>query len=79
MPSLDQLQAGQHGRIEALQGSNSLLQRLMEMGMLEGEPVEVIGFAPFGDPMEIRLRDYRLSLRRTEAACITVRIEQPAN
>jgi len=40
--------------------------------MLEGEPIEVIGFAPLGDPMEIRLRDYRLSLRRTEAACITV-------
>jgi Fe2+ transport system protein FeoA len=42
------------------------------MGLLEGEEVEVVGFAPFGDPMEIRLRDYRLSLRRAEAARVTV-------
>ena len=38
---------------------------LMEMGLLEGEEIEVIGFAPLGDPIEIRLRDYRLSLRRS--------------
>ena len=38
-----------------------------------GEPVEVVGFAPLGDPMEIRLRDYRLSLRRREAARVLVR------
>jgi ferrous iron transport protein A len=44
------------------------------MGLLEGEPVEVLGFAPLGDPMEIRLRDYRLSLRRAEAACVTVEV-----
>jgi ferrous iron transport protein A len=42
------------------------------MGLLEGEEIEVLGFAPFGDPMEIRLRDYRLSLRRAEAAGVTV-------
>jgi ferrous iron transport protein A len=72
MASLDQLHAGQRAQIEALQGNASLVQRLLEMGLLEGETVEVIGFAPLGDPMEIRLRDYRLSLRRSEAACITV-------
>jgi ferrous iron transport protein A len=74
MASLDQLRVGQRARIDALQGSDSLVQRLLEMGVLEGEPVEVIGFAPLGDPMEIRLRDYRLSLRRSEAACITVTV-----
>jgi ferrous iron transport protein B len=42
------------------------------MGLLEGEEVEVVGFAPLGDPMEIRLPDYRLSLRRTEAARVAV-------
>ena len=49
------------------------MQRLLEMGLLEGEEIEVLGFAPLGDPMEIRLRDYRLSLRRSEAARITVK------
>jgi Fe2+ transport system protein FeoA len=74
MPSsLDQLQAGQQARIEAIQAGGALGQRLLEMGLLEGELIEVVGFAPLGDPMEIRLRDYRLSLRRKEAACITVK------
>ena len=72
MANLDQLRAGQRARIAAVEGTDSLVQRLMEMGLLEGEEVEVIGFAPLGDPMEIRLRDYRLSLRRAEAARVAV-------
>jgi ferrous iron transport protein A len=51
-----------------------VLQRLFEMGLLEGEEIEVLGFAPLGDPMEILLRDYRLSLRRKEAAGIRVQL-----
>ncbi len=70
--TLDQLQEGQRGRIDGMIGDDVVLQRLMEMGLLEDEELEVVGFAPFGDPMEIRLRDYRLSLRRTEAARIRV-------
>lgn len=72
MVPLDQLRAGQRGRIESLQGTDTLVQRLMEMGLFEGEEVEVIGFAPLGDPVELRLRDYRLSLRRSEASRILV-------
>lgn len=72
MASLDQLRVGQCAEITSLQGESALVQRLMEMGVFEGEPVEVIGFAPLGDPMEIQLRDYRLSLRRNEASCILV-------
>ena len=72
--SLDQLQTGQQARIDAVQANGALGQRLLEMGLLEGETVEVIGFAPLGDPMEIRLGDYRLSLRRREAASIAVTI-----
>jgi ferrous iron transport protein A len=70
--TLDQLSEGQSGRIDAFLGDDIVLQRLMEMGLLEGDDVEVLGFAPLGDPMEIRLRDYRLSLRRSEAARIRV-------
>jgi ferrous iron transport protein A len=72
MPSLDQLRAGQRARVESVRATGTLEQRLLEMGLLEGEVIEVVGFAPLGDPMEIRLRDYRLSLRRQEAASITV-------
>jgi len=70
--TLDQMQEGQRARIVSLAGDDLVLQRLMEMGLLEEEEIEVLGFAPFGDPMEIRLRDYRLSLRRAEAARVSV-------
>jgi ferrous iron transport protein A len=69
---LSQLQIDQRARIEAVEGTDTLAQRLLEMGLLEGEEIEVVGFAPLGDPIEIRLRDYRLSLRRSEASRITV-------
>ena len=72
MTTLDQLRVGQRARIQSLQGADNLVQRLLEMGLLEGEELEVVGFAPLGDPMEIRLPDYRLSLRRREAARVTV-------
>jgi ferrous iron transport protein A len=72
MPSLDEMKAGQLGRVEAVAGDDALAQRLMEMGLLEGAEVEVVGFAPLGDPIEIRLGDYRLSLRRNEAARIRI-------
>ena len=72
MPSLDQLRAGQRGRVVALAGGDALVQRLLEMGLYEGEEVEVVGFAPLGDPLEIRLGNSRLSLRRAEAAGIEV-------
>jgi ferrous iron transport protein A len=72
MLSLDQLRPGQRGRIDSLEGTDALVQRLLEMGLLEGEEVEVVGFAPLGDPVELRLRDYCLSLRRAEAARVRV-------
>jgi ferrous iron transport protein A len=73
MPTLDQLRPGQRGCILAVDGADGLVQRLMEMGLLEGEWVEVVGIAPLGDPIDVRLGDYRLSLRRSEAA--RVRLE----
>jgi ferrous iron transport protein A len=72
MLTLDQLTAGQRAQVAVLLGDDAVIQRLLEMGLLEGEEVEVVGFAPLGDPMEIRLRDYRLSLRRSEAARVGV-------
>jgi ferrous iron transport protein A len=70
--TLDRLPLGGRGRITALDGADPLTQRLLEMGLLEGEEVEVVGVAPLGDPIEVRLRDYRLSLRRREAARVHV-------
>lgn len=47
--------------------------RLMEMGLLVGTPVELIRFAPMGDPLELKVRGYNLSLRKHEAELILVR------
>jgi len=47
--------------------------RLMEMGLLVGTPVELVRFAPLGDPVEIRVRGYNLTLRKHEAEQIFVR------
>ncbi len=72
MPSLDQLHPGQRGRISSLAGNDALVQRLMEMGLFDGEEIEVIALAPLGGPLEIRLGDSRLSLHRGEAARVQV-------
>ena len=74
MATLDQLRVGDVGRVEALAAEPALLQRLYEMGLLEGESIEVLAFAPLGDPIEIRIGHTRLSLRRREAAAVTVRV-----
>ena len=46
----------------------------MEMGLFEGEEIEVVALAPLGDPLEVRLGDSRLSLRRSEAARVHVKL-----
>jgi ferrous iron transport protein A len=74
MPSLDRLRVGQRAYIEAVQGNDAIGQRLLEMGLIEGEEIQVLGEAPLGDPMEILLRNYRLSLRRSEAARVSVQV-----
>jgi ferrous iron transport protein A len=72
MPALGDLPAGGHGTVTALAGDPALVQRLYELGLFEGERVEVVGFAPLGDPVEVRIGSTRLSLRRREAAAVTV-------
>lgn len=61
----------------------SLRQRLLEMGLLPGTEVTLLRRAPLGDPLELRLRDYTLSLRAEDAASVSVSpiarsAEQPA-
>jgi ferrous iron transport protein A len=70
--TLDRLPAGAAGRVAAVAGAGPVARRLMEMGVVPGAPVSVVKFAPLGDPLEIRVRNYHLALRRSEAATITV-------
>jgi len=50
--------------------------RLLEMGLLVGTPVELVRFAPLGDPIEIKVRGYHLTLRKHEAENILVRLRE---
>jgi ferrous iron transport protein A len=70
--SLDALAAGTPARVRAVRGSGALARRLMEMGFVPGAPVRVIKAAPLGDPLEVRVRNYHLALRRSEAQTISV-------
>ena len=69
---LSDISAGGIARIVSIKGRGSLRQHILDMGMVPGVEVEVIKFAPLGDPMEIRLRGYSLTLRLSEAENITV-------
>ena len=70
---LSDLGVGQSGTIIEVEGDDSLALRLMEMGLIEGESVRLLGKAPLGEPLEFAFRGSRLSLRKTEA--FRVRIE----
>ena len=77
MNTLDKLTPGQRATVKSVSGSGSALnQRLMEMGVFEGAEVEVVRFAPMGDPMELRLHGYNLSVRKADAACVEVEIQK---
>lgn len=59
-------------RITNLRGTSPITFRLMELGLIEGAEVEMLGAAPLGDPIQIRLGDSTLSLRRSEAELVDV-------
>jgi ferrous iron transport protein A len=67
MKTIADMKVGQRGQVTNIHGHDSLTARLMEMGLTPGIDVELIGVAPLGDPLELLVRGYRLSLRRTEA------------
>ncbi len=74
MTTLDTLSPSNFGRIVNVTGSGAISQRLMEMGLIEGSTVEVIRLAPLGDPMQVSVHDYSLSLRKSEAALVEVEL-----
>jgi ferrous iron transport protein A len=73
--TLDQLKIGQHAIITAIVDTGPLAQRLMSLGLLEGTDVAMKRRALGGDPLEIDVMGYALSLRRSEASQITVELK----
>jgi ferrous iron transport protein A len=72
--NLAKLHPGVRGRITAIGAIGPLKRRLMDMGVLVGEEVRVDKVAPLGDPIEVNIKGYSLSLRKKEAEGIIVEV-----
>ncbi|MBN1587802.1 MAG: ferrous iron transport protein A [Candidatus Omnitrophica bacterium] len=70
--SLGQLPEGSSGVVLEFTCHNAILHRLRELGMTRGTQVAVKRLAPFGDPMEITVRGFNVSIRRADASCIVL-------
>ncbi|MDU2197130.1 MAG: FeoA family protein [Peptostreptococcaceae bacterium] len=71
--TLKDLKPGQSGVVESIGQKGPIRRRLMDMGVTPGVKVEVIKVAPLGDPIEINIRGYELSLRKDEAQNIVLK------
>ncbi len=70
--SLADLGVGDRALVRRVTGEVSLRRRLLELGVLPGTRLEIVRIAPLGDPIEVRLRGYSLSMRREDARIVLV-------
>ena len=71
--TLDKLSPGSEANIESFTDDDIKL-KLLEMGCLPGEKISVVRFAPFGDPIAVSVSGYLLSMRKSEAASVVVKM-----
>lgn len=76
LKTLDQLAIGETGLIKRVEGEGRLRRRLLDMGVTPNTTIYLRKKAPFGDPLEITIRGYELSLRKSEAALIVLEVEE---
>jgi ferrous iron transport protein A len=74
MPRLSELVVGQSAKVIDVDGNDAVSVRLLEMGLVDGVEITLLGAAPLGDPLEFLVRGSRLSLRKTEAQRVEVTI-----
>lgn len=74
MTTLKDVKVGQSARVVKLHGEGAVKRRIMDMGITKGVEVSVRKVAPLGDPVEITVRGYELSLRKADAEMIEVEI-----
>lgn len=70
--SLDELKVGETAFVEKIEGEGRVRRRLLDMGITPGAEIYLRKKAPLGDPIEITLRGYELTLRKTEAKAVSV-------
>jgi len=71
---LSQLKPSAKGTIKLIKSSGALKRKLLDMGVIPGSELEVIRVAPLGDPVEVRVKGYNLSLRKEEAKQVTIEV-----
>ena len=72
MKTLKDVQVGEKATVKKLEGEGAVKRRIMDMGLTKGTEVYVRKVAPLGDPIELTVRGYELSLRKADAALIIV-------
>ena len=72
---LSEFEIGERGTVVLVKGEGPIRRRLFDMGVTPGAKILLRKKAPLGDPMEIAIRGYELTLRNTEAACIVMKVE----
>lgn len=73
--TLDTFEIGDVGVVKRVDGEGKIKRRLFDMGITPGAEVLMRKRAPLGDPIEITIRGYELTLRKTEAACVTMEVK----
>jgi ferrous iron transport protein A len=71
---LSRMAVGERGRVTSIGAVGPMRRRLMDMGLVPGEIVRVVKVAPLGDPLEVTVKSYCLSLRRKEAEGVAVEV-----
>ncbi len=76
---LSEFVIGEVGVIIKVEGEGRLRRRLFDMGVTPGAKVTLVKKAPLGDPIEVTIRNYELTLRKTEAELVTLKLEEGEN
>lgn len=74
MKTLDLFSVGEKGFVKSVAGEGKIKRRLFDMGITPGVEILLRKKAPLGDPLEITVRGYELTLRKTEAACVNMEV-----
>lgn len=72
MKALSEFSVGETGFVKSVGGEGKIKRRLFDMGITPGAEILLRKKAPLGDPLEVTVRGYELTLRKTEAACVTM-------
>ena len=69
---LSEFSVGERGSVKTVSGEGKMRRRLFDMGVTPGAEIFLRKKAPLGDPLEVTIRGYELTLRKTEAACVVM-------